>query len=90
METEKTEQEKLQAELIHSHENLLWVLQEAVLQLVEQTVASNPSSASTFEAAMRQRMNALLEGEDHGDQQAEVTSLYNALLTAAGRPPQRG
>lgn len=78
------------SELIHSHSNQIWLLEEAVMQLVQQLIAPSPAAASLFESGMRQRTNALLEEEDHGDQQAEVTLLLNALLASAGRPPQRG
>jgi hypothetical protein len=83
------EKELIAATLRHSAQ--IQLLTEAVLQLIEQALAT-PEHASRFEVAMRARTNALLEEADPPDQETErcLTELLAALLEAAGTPPQRG
>lgn len=70
----------------------LQVMQEALMQLLEQTVAPDPEAAQRFEAGMHARTNQLLVEADPPDAMHEqtMTLLLAALLQSAGRPPLRG
>ena len=75
--------------LIQSLQDQQAVLQEAVMQLLEQTVKPHAAEALRFEHAMRQRLEAIFQGQTLPTAQSdkELTLLLAALLASAGRPP---
>jgi len=76
--------------LLQSLQDQQAVLQEAVMQLIEQTVKPHADEALRFERAMQQRLGAIFQDQSQPNAQSdhEMTLLLAALLASAGRPPK--